>query len=660
MLDTLYKFGRQLSLDASREEFDDIIATPPVDEKDITKGINFFVAEVIFNLDAGSFSFGKLRPFSELDKTYEYSPYNLRCIKIQGGNNKSIYPTVDPRKSFDPWKKTFFGKEDKNGTPPKQAELNEAILKDFPDLANTPLFHVIEQIFKLREAFETAFPEWKNMAEALSLGEKNRVAMLFASVIWSAKGIPEAQPITGLDGYDDFLRLKFFQKNISGYTEEDKTAAKPKLCYVTGELRADVGEPAFDNRYSMNKMFVTTTKNYATGFDDKNFYKSYQAGSEAQLLLERGSSHLLKNYTVRIAGIDHCLVPQFRAEQDVDLNNLTTRLKAKSELLFSMTDQWKNYLSDIRYNADSEIYWINFLGYESDGNFFKTINIIKDVSKPHFETVLQVLRKVHNEMSELEGANWVNVMTHGKERKMFDFNFHTIYSLIPIRKEKEKRNAALALFKSILECRPVYRETLFRHFSELIQCYRFERYAGYNILPNTNFDFATRDAVFQYHAFFQFLKKIKLLDMEEKIIPSAATLEEKSTAINAFFDRMGYTDDQKALFYLGRVLGNVGYAQWKKDHKTKPILAKLNYNGMEAKAIMRLRLDLLEKCRQYNILSYFNEDAFSKFHDYFRLEGWNKRMKPDEALFFLLAGYSFKTKDEDKPDGFEQPAEFGN
>lgn len=649
MLDTLYKFGRQLSQDASREEFDDVIATPPVDDKDKAKGVNFFVVEIIFDLDENKFRFGKLRPFSETDKTYEFSPYNLRCIKIQGGNNKSIYLTADPRKSFDPWKKTFFGKVDeKKGAMPKQAELTEAIQKDFPDLTNTLLFRATEQIFKLRDVFEAAFPEWKKMTEALNLDEKNRVAMIFASIIWKEQGISEAKPVAHLDGYDDFIRRKFLHKGTVGFSGEGKTAAKPKLCYVTGEMREDVSEPAFDNRYSMNKMFVTTTKNYAAGFEDKDFSKNYQVGSEAQVLLERGSAHLLKNYTVRIAGVDHCIVPQFRTGRDIDLDNLTTQLKTKSELLFTMTDQWKNYLSDLRYNAEGEIYWINFLGYESDGNFFKTINIIKDVSKTHFETVLQVLRKAHTEMSEMEGVNWFDVMTYGKERKLFDFNFYTIYSLIPVRKEKEKRNAALALFKAILERRPISSEALFGHFAELMQCHRYERYAGYNILPHSNFDFATRDAIFQYHAFFQFLKKIKLLDMEEKTTLTTATLEEKNAAVNAFFERMGYTDDQRAAFYLGRILGSVGRAQWEKGHKTKPVLGKVNYNGMDAGDLKRLHADLFEKCKQYDILSY-NEGGFSKFTDLFKDEQqdkWDKRMKPDESLFYLLSGYSFRTPKE--------------
>lgn len=648
MLDTLYKFGKYLSNDSSRREFTDYISIPPTDEKE--KGTKFFVAEIIFDLDKGTFRANdKPRAFDDLDPASKWSPYNLRCIKIQGGNNKSIYPTVDPRKSFDQWKKTFFGKEDKNGNSPKKAELAEAIEKDFPDLTDAPIYKAATAVFKMREAFEVAFPDWKKVAEVLNWGEKSRVAMLFASVISAKLGYPEPVPIANLDGFDDFLRRKFLQKNSSGEQE----LAAPKTCYVTGIQALDVGEPAFDSRYSLNKMFVTTTKNFASGFDDKFFSKNYQASSEAQAFLERGSKYILDNLTVKIAGVDHCILPQFLGSQAIDFEGQVPHLKSKSDLLFSMHRKGKfaSLAYDVRSISEGEAYWISFLGYESDGNFFKTINLIKDISKTHFETVIRVLNDVDNEMTEVLGEYWDNAMTFTKDKDRIraDFNFLTVFNFIPIRKEKDKRNAALALFKAILERRRISPEGIFLHFTDLIQLHRFGR-GGYNITPTSKdfFDVAARNAVFQYHAFFNFLKKIKLLDMEAKTVISEATLEEKNTAVSAFFERMGYSDDQRAMFYLGRILGSVGRAQFEKGHKNKPVLQKVNYNGMDAASLKRLHADLFEKSKQYEIFKY-TDSLFSRFTDLFidsPDNRWDKRMRPEESLFYLLSGYSFRTLKE--------------
>lgn len=650
MLDTLYRFGLQLSQNADRDEFDDIILTDFIKEIDRDK-FDPHVGEVIFDLDEQQIKIGRMMPFSELDKRYQFSPYNLRCIRIQGGNNKSIYPTVDPRKSYDPWIKTIFGKNDKNSNQPICGELYEVLQKDYPGLKQSLIFNVLERIFLLKPYFEAQYPDWKSLANDFQFDEKNRGVMLFASVVCTELGIGNPTPIVMLDGYDDLLRRKFIQKDNKNSQGNDIKVSK--LCYVTGRNTHDVSEPDSGIRYNLNKMFVTTTKNYANDFNDNEFAKNYQLSGEAQIFLDRGSAHILKNYTVKIAGIDHCLIPQFRGNQEVDLDEITSRIKKKSDLLFQLSkprEDAHEVILDVKHAADGEIYWINFLGYESDGNFFKSINRIEDISKTYFEQISQGLSQVEKEMGSLIGQEWYDVLTIGNEPS--SYNFYTIYYLIPLRKDKGKRNEALVLFKAILERRPVLQEKIFSFFSELIQCHRYGRYIGYNINPNSNFDFALRDAVFKYHAFFLFLKKLKLLQMPEVLTSSNATLVEKNATVAAFFERMDYSDDHRAMFFLGRILNSVGSAQFKKGHASKPVLGKVNYNGMDAGALKRLHADLFEKCRQYDILKY-NEGNFSKFTDFFHdseNNRWDKRMRPDESLFYLLTGYSFRSPKESDED----------
>lgn len=642
MLDTLLKIGKQLGESADREEFDDIIAVPPIDEKQKEKNFTFHIAEIVFDLDNQEVRLGTLRDYSESDKKYLYAPSRLRCIKIQGGNNKNIYPTVDPRKSYEPLKKTFFSKKDEDGNAPKEADLTEAIRKEAPDLIDSELYKVTEQIFSLGALLEGAFPDLDSISKSIGLGANQKIVMVFTSVVAvELFNINEPKPIVWLGGYDNFIRRKFLEKGVQA---NQTSKAVPKVCYVTGELQDDVFEPAFNSRYSINKMFVTTTKNYATGFVDKEFGKNYQLSRRVESSLERGSAHLLKNYVVKIAGLSHCVVPQFLSRTNIDLDHLTFNITKRSDLLFQMAEKgnWERFESDLKYTDEEGIYWINFLGFDSDGNFFKTINQIKDISQTHFAKTIKALQNVDNEMTEIDGISWESVMTYGKERTRYSFNLYTIYNLIPVR--KEKRNDALLVFKAILEQRQIDQHQLFGFFSELILCHRFSKYLAYQIKPNGNFDFATRNAVFQYHAFIQFLRKLNLLKMEEKSSSvSTATLPETEPSVIAFFERMHYSDAQKAMFYLGRVLNSVAYAQHKKNHTSKPILNKLNYNGIDKRAVIRLRIDLMEKCKQYDVLNY-NELLFSKFNDLFNPSEFT--LSSEEALFFLLSGYSFRTPKE--------------
>ena len=113
--------------------------------------------------------------------------------------------------------------------------------------------------------------------------------------------------------------------------------------------------------------------------------------------------------------------------------------------------------------------------------------------------------------------------------------------------------------------------------------------------------------------------------------------------IDSFFKTMNYTQPQQAMFYLGRLLRVVSDAQYKRDHKSRPILNKVNFNGLELKSIQRLSLDLMEKSVMYDKeydarinLNLFNENFK---YDHEKTETW--KMKPDEALFYLLSGYVF-------------------
>jgi CRISPR-associated protein Csh1 len=171
-----------------------------------------------------------------------------------------------------------------------------------------------------------------------------------------------------------------------------------------------------------------------------------------------------------------------------------------------------------------------------------------------------------------------------------------------------------------------------------------------NIRENTEFDFAIRNAVFQYLAFIQILKQFNLInpmeedqldDLEEITLdaaPEEQILPDYQQKIEDYFVRMDYKPEHKALFYLGRVLNTVAQTQYKKEHKNKPVLKKLNYNGMDRDDIRRLHLDLVEKTQQYSI-HRFTETTISRFTMLFKHENWT--MKSDEALFFILSGYSF-------------------
>jgi len=655
MLQTQIRIGQQLSQD--RGEWDDILDAPKI-ETTTKKGdpITNYVIPLIFNLDERKIEFGNL-----LEYDPDESPSRYFNVKIQGGNNKAVYTCAEWKK-LEQLRKTFFGIPDKKGNEPDRGQFTESLETGFSDLCTTPLYETLREVFTLRSLFESRYnllsnskltdadkeqlaEEEKQFLKAASLRPSERIVLVVAQVIWVEKGWEKPTLFSKIDGYQAFLKRKFIGEESLPSDGE----AVEKLCYATGERPNNVGELDISARYSLNKMFVTTTVNYASNWENSSFLKNYQVDRQTQVYLERGSKYLLENYKTRIAGIDHCVIPQLLSRDEADIETTLRTLIRKSDLLFQFTT-YQDIVGDISVETENP-YWITFLGFESDGNFFKTISVIKDVSRTHFEQLITAFRKLNNEWKAILGINWASIMSMGKEQVPLEFNLYTVYSMIPVRKDKEKKNEALNLFKQVLEKRPVERAKLFSYFKELILCHYYGRYASYtNIRENTEFDFAIRNAVFQYLAFIQILKQFNLIHpMEEDqfievdeitldAAPEEQVLPEYQQKVEEYFTRMNYKPEHKALFYLGRALNTVAQTQYKKEHKTKPVLKKLNYNGMDKADIRRLHRDLVEKTQQYSI-HRFTESTLSRFTMLFEYENW--KMNPEEALFFILSGYSF-------------------
>jgi CRISPR-associated protein Csh1 len=113
------------------------------------------------------------------------------------------------------------------------------------------------------------------------------------------------------------------------------------------------------------------------------------------------------------------------------------------------------------------------------------------------------------------------------------------------------------------------------------------------------------------------------------------TANKYENAIHDFFIQMQLNKPQQAMFYLGRMLNSVEFIQ---KGKKKTVIEKVNFNGMDRDAIQRLRISLIEKAKQYSRIGsvIFLDRSFGELFAY---NNW--KMNPQEAVFFLLTGYSF-------------------
>lgn len=614
MIQSLYRIGKEISQD--RDEWADIISFPKISVKDSSKKL--LTLKLVFDIDNKEVvvSESNLYPFEN-----EYATLKrLNNIKIQGGNNKSIYITAEEGKPAL-IAKTFFGKIDSKGNLPTEGEFLQAINGVTPDLAETQFAEVLKAIFPLKEAFDAKILNEKGVyktdkiKEELNLGNSNKLILITTSVKWSELG-EEVVDCGDLKGYTTFLERKYFAEKKKG---------KNKLCYATGEVRDDVKEAGFTGRYNINKTFVKTTQNYATNFNKKSYAKNYQISQETETFLDRGSEFILNNCRVSIADVSHAVIPQFFQQEDLELENLQVITK-KTDLIFQLStlEDFSTYMEDAA-EHDSFLR-LTFIAIDSDGNYFKVANQIRDVSSFHFEQIIKTFKSASKYFQPWLGDKYA-------------FNLGSMYYALPVRSDKENINRALQLFAAILEQRQIDEDRLYKFFTDLVLCHYYKRYRGYkNILENSNLDFAIKDAVFKYSAFIHSLRQLKLLKITD--MSTGTTVQNTNEEIKIFFEKMQYRDDEQALFYLGRMLNQTAYLQEQKGNK-KNVLDKLNYNGMDAQTIYRLSTDLFDKARQYNATDKIKWN-FAKFNELFKINDW--KMNPQKSLFFILAGYTFGIK----------------
>ena len=403
------------------------------------------------------------------------------------------------------------------------------------------------------------------------------------------------------------------------------------ISYLTGK-KQQVSEFGISRtpRYSLIRMFVTSTHNYLNNFDSNKAYVNFQAEPKSVRYMELASSYLLRNYQVRIAGMNHVIVPEWRLQSGQLIEDLE-EIQKGSELLFEY-NQVENFELSLGEETGNQ-YWINYLGFESDGNSFKTISLIKRISKSHF---FNIIKKI----------NFINNLIE-KHIYYFPNNLLTIYLNIPHRKDKQNISPAYPLFKSLFESRVVKSALIFKFYVETILAHRFKRYATYKNLQhskNEDFEKDLQNTTSTYMALLLLLNKLNLrTQMEKSPQEHQDTFRQMSETQNkAFFEAMDYTPQQEALFFLGRALKTVAYYQEKeKNYTNRPILEKVNFNGMKRLDIQRLYCDLHDKKKQYNIHDKL-EGNLSRFAMRFDFNNWS--MFPEEALFFLLTGYSFVFK----------------
>jgi len=175
----------------------------------------------------------------------------------------------------------------------------------------------------------------------------------------------------------------------------------------------------------------------------------------------------------------------------------------------------------------------------------------------------------------------------------------------------------------------------------LIQIYMYGRFENTNISdPGQYLELNFAQAVLKANLFMYLLRKLNLLagGFSVSDFLDELNIEEK---MKNFLREMKYSEPQASLFLLGYLVNQVARKQYEQGHESKPVLGKINYEGMRFTKIIHFSNMVFNLLRQYKALYFGVEVIFSEMKRLFDHHVARWPLSPEENVFYLLSGYAY-------------------
>lgn len=449
----------------------------------------------------------------------------------------------------------------------------------------------------------------------------------------------------------EYLELVRKEKKLN--SDNGKSTEKGKsVCYICGRELNGVSSKYSKEfaRTGINKIFITTDINYAPGFKQENYDNLYAICQECYLKLFSGEKIISDKFKSKIAGEDVFLLPE-GIIRDFQYDYLKI-IEDKVDLAFK-TKNAKEWIDNIETESDAEKikeYNVNFIFHRTDGTSFEVLETIEDVPDFRLKKIIKLFEKYSDHLNSIYSSN-------------INFSIDSIYRVIPVKvnKKNEQINIGRVLYfyKSILMGEKIYYAIFYDYSTEALDTglkqlakSSFDNYLNMKLQKYKEAeDFFIKDLIFKYIVLIKSCQELHLVDHEifkqsgkENDKMSINTLSKevnsKIDEIEKLLDEIGFREETRDLFYLGILINKVASVQYSKEHKSKPILKKIQFQGMNEREIYDLYLDTIEKLRQYNAMTLYSEAIMNRFHYYYEpYKG--TLMNEKQNVFYIMAGYSY-------------------
>lgn len=421
---------------------------------------------------------------------------------------------------------------------------------------------------------------------------------------------------------------------------------EPGVCSVCGTADRPV---AWDfAQLNFLKYYITDKLGAASGLVEEGFTRNFQACKDCFQGLLRAESFAQQNLNLKVGPLSFLVLPAFLREVGLtraDLEAWAQRLQVRVGVLADISrwvekiggrggleSELLDFLEDLALPFDNAAL-LNFLFYRKSKSEFRVLALVKDVAPSRITRLVEHSHRLANQAAALLGPDrwWLDLTA--------------IYRLVPLSEGPRgaEYKKLLHIYHGLLTGAPLDRAFLIREFVALVRVYLTGNYAGTNVLPKTGYEEQewTR-RLLQANLFLQFLREEKLL-RGGSFLSEPLAMRELPEDIRRYLEAMTYSEEEAALFLLGYLLNQVGQKQRDRGYENKPVLEKVNYNGMSWTKVVRLANILVDQLRQHDIFRY-NEGLFAAMKKLLDARRHNWSLSPEENVFYILSGYAYATR----------------
>lgn len=434
-------------------------------------------------------------------------------------------------------------------------------------------------------------------------------------------------------------------RNLVGYAKVDALFEEARIgvcgaCGFEKPVTSDTTKLKF-------KYYIVDKINFAHEFDE-DFTTNLSLCSDCYKHILAAETLVSKYLSARIGygnnGVNVYIIPQFLVGDNLvpkDLDNWLKRVKFAFETMTSFKEKWTQFEDELETlrerKAPYNNYFMNLLFYQRSQQELKVLNLIQDVPPSRTMLITETISKVEDLGVALlgESRNW-----------NWALSFNKIFYLFPPKLKDRKTveyRQLLHIFDCIISGKPLDYRLLMEEFVELIQIYRYDRFERYGLQKPQELEIQFIRAVLLANLFLVYGRELKILPRKggKEVDLSAWQLDEE---IVRYIKEMGFSECETGLFLLGYLLGEAANAQYNDGKTSKPILDKLNYQGMDFVKVQRLALEVFEKLKQYKKLSLPMTEAVNACAMHILSKySTNWPLNHLENVFYIVSGYAYCT-----------------